>query len=210
VGCLNAKPHLSITLTVIVEHKLKNNKMTTYISILRGINVTGHNMIKMDTLQKIYSDLKFKNIETYIQSGNVIFQDEKTKHEKLEKKITKKIIDETGFKVPIIIRDLDELTTIIKNNPFINKRNEDITKLHVTFLSQEPEQANIENIINGQYASDEFFLTEKTVYLYCPNGYGNSKLTNTFFENKLKIVATTRNWKTINELFNIAKKISNN
>jgi len=184
--------------------------MQTYISMLRGINVSGHKIIKMDALRKMYADLNFKNVKTYIQSGNVIFQDKKTKHEELEKKIAEKISDEFGFEVPVLVKDLDELTTVLKNNPLVNKRNEDITKLHVTFLSQEPEQANIDKIKNGQYASDEFILIGKTVYLFCPNGYGKTKLSNTFFENKLKIIATTRNWKTINELFNIAEKTSTN
>lgn len=177
--------------------------MQTYISILRGINVSGHKPIKMDALQKMYADLNFKNIQTYIQSGNIIFQNKKTTHKDLEKKIAKNIFEEFGFEVPVIVKELGELTTIVKNNPFVNKRNEDLTKLHITFLSQEPEQINVEKIKGGQYQSDEFILIGSTIYLFCPNGYGNTKLSNTFFENKLKVVATTRNWKTTNELANI-------
>ena len=182
--------------------------MTTYISVLRGINVSGHKKIKMDALRNIYSDLNFKNIQTYLQSGNVIFQGKRTKHEESEKIIARKILNEFGFDVPVIVMDLNELLTVLKNNPFVNERNEDLTTLHVTFLSQKPEQANIDKIKNGQYAPDEFIVSGMTVYLFCPNGYGNTKLTSTFFENKLKSVATTRNWKTIQEIFNIAGKVS--
>jgi len=184
-----------------------NNKMQTYISILRGINVSGHKMIKMEALRKMYADLNFKNIQSYIQSGNVIFQDKIMNHVDLQNKIAKAILKEFGFEVPVMVKELNELKTILNNNPFLKNRNEDITKLHVTFLSKEPEQMNLDKIKDGQYGADEFILAGKTVYLFCPNGYGNTKLNNTFFENKLKVIATTRNWKTINELFNMAERI---
>ena len=181
--------------------------MSTYISILRGINVSGHKMIKMEALRKLFGDLNFKNTQTYIQSGNVIFQDKNTKCEILEKKIAKGIKDEFGFDVPVLVKEVEEVKSVLKNNPFVNKRKEDITRLHVTFLSHEPDKAIIEKIGEGQYASDEFIVFGKAIYLFCPNGYGNTKLSNNFFENKLKVIATTRNWKTVNELVTIAEKI---
>jgi uncharacterized protein (DUF1697 family) len=173
--------------------------MQTYISILRGINVSGHKMIKMEVLRKLYEELKFKNVKTYIQSGNVIFQTNKANTKDLEKKIAKKIKEVFSFEVPVLVKELDELIKVLKNNPFANKRKEDVKALYVTFLSEEPEKINIDKI-NGQYAPDEFILSGKVVYLFCPKGYGNTKLNNTFFENKLKVVATTRNWNTVNEL----------
>ncbi|HWY34576.1 MAG TPA: DUF1697 domain-containing protein [Nitrosopumilaceae archaeon] len=179
--------------------------MQTYISILRGINVSGHKIIKMEELRKMYVGLGFKNVQTYIQSGNVIFQYKKTKLQDLEKNVTKQIVKDFSFEVPVLVKELSELIEILSNNPFINKRKEDVSKLHVTFLSEEPEPANIENIKKGQYASDEFILSGKSVYLFCPNGYGNTKLNNTFFESKLKVTSTTRNWKTINGLVNLAE-----
>ncbi len=182
--------------------------MQTYISILRGINVSGHKTNKMEALRKMYEDLNFKNVRTYIQSGNVVFEDKKTKSPELEKKISKKIVEAFGFEVPVIVKESEEWQTVLKNNPFLKKRKEDITKLHVTFLSQEPEQAIIEKIKEGNYAADEFIILGKCIYLFCPNGYGNTKLNNTFFENKLKVSATTRNWKTTNELASIAENIS--
>ena len=180
--------------------------MKTYISILRGINVSGHKKIKMDALRNIYDALKFKSVRTYIQSGNVIFKTRETDCPVLEKKIARKIAEEYNFDVPIMVKDLEELTVVIKNNPFVNKRKEDVSKLHVTFLSQTPEQANIDKIKSGLFTPDEFLLSGKTVYLFCPDGYGRTKLTNTFFENKLKIVATTRNWKTVNELVKMSSE----
>jgi len=178
--------------------------MQTYISILRGINVSGHKMIKMDALRAMFETLGFKNVKTYIQSGNVVFQTKKTSPQALEKKIAKKIADSFGFEVPVLVIDSAELSHTLKNNPFVNKRKEDSTKLHVTFLSGEPQQAAIEKIKEGNYADDEFIVSGKNIYLFCPNGYGNTKLSNTFFENKLKLTATTRNWKTVNELINLS------
>jgi len=81
--------------------------MKTYISILRGINVSGQKLIKMDALRQMYSDLGFKNIHSYIQSGNIIFQAQKIKHEYLEKKITEKIVADFGFNVPVIVMEFD-------------------------------------------------------------------------------------------------------
>ncbi len=182
--------------------------MQTYISILRGINVSGSKIIKMDALRNLFEELKFKNVQTYIQSGNIIFQDKKTNCGTLEKKIAKRILDDFGFDVPVMVKESDELKVVLKNNHFVNDRKEDITKLHVTFLSGEPTKENIEKIKSGNYASDEYVFSGKAIYLFCPNGYGNTKLNNNFFESKLKLVATTRNWKTVNELVNLAENIS--
>ena len=178
--------------------------MQTYIAILRGINVSGHKIIKMDTLRGLFENLQFKKVKTYIQSGNVVFQDKSTDPEVLQSRISKKILDEFSFVVPVIVKNKDELAIIVKNNPFLAKKGKDITKLHVTFLSAEPNKADIEKIREGEYGTDEFMISGQTIYLYCPNTYGDTKLSNTFFEKKLKVTATTRNWKTVNELLKIA------
>jgi len=179
--------------------------MGKYISILRGINVSGSKMIKMDALRKMYESLKFKNVATYIQSGNVIFESNSTSPGELQKLIEKKILKVFGFEVPVIVIDKKEVAAVIKNSPFVKRKNIDVTKLHVTFLSEEPEQANIEKIEIAKYLPDEFIISGKAIYLHCPNGYGNTKLNNNFFENKLKVSATTRNWKTVNELLRLAE-----
>ena len=107
-----------------------------------------------------------------------------------------------------MVKELDEIADVLENNPFVNKRKEDITKLHVTFLSHEPEHSFLDKIKDLKYASDEFILFGKNVYLFCPDGYGNTKLSNNFFESKLKVTATTRNWKTINELMVLGKSVA--
>lgn len=183
--------------------------MKTYISLLRGINVSGKNIIKMNALCAMFESLKFLNVKTYIQSGNIVFMYKETTTHDLEKKISAQIKKEFGFEVPVMVKESEELNAIFTQNPFINKRDEDIAKLHVTFLSQEPNKITIDKIMEGNYADDEFMINGKVVYLFCPNGYGNTKLTNTFFENKFKATATTRNWKTITELVTISDQIQN-
>ncbi len=181
--------------------------MKIYIAILRGINVSGHKMIKMETFREMLEGLDFKNVKTYIQSGNAVFQAKETETGKLEKKIVKKIQEEFGFEVPVMVKKLDEIKAVLKSNPFINKRKEDLSRLHVTFLNGEPAKETVDKIKEGNYGSDEFIFSGKNVYLFCPNGYGNTKLNNNFFENKLKLVATTRNWKTIGELVSMGENI---
>jgi len=174
--------------------------METYIALLRGINVSGQKMIKMVDLIKALEELKFSKIRTYIQSGNIIFQCDKTDPSQLAVKIAGKISDHFRFEVPVVIRTLSELEQVSENNPFLVKRTEDVDKLHVTFLSKEPDLVDLRKAEENSFLPDEFIISGKEVYLFCPDGYGRTKLTNTFFENKLKSTATTRNWKTIRQL----------
>jgi uncharacterized protein (DUF1697 family) len=182
----------------------------TYISILRGINVSGYRMIRMDALRQLIEDLGFNNIQTYIQSGNVVFQTNKAKSQDLEKKIADKITESFGFNVPVIVKEYLEIKQIVTDNPFLKDKTKDVSHLHITFLSARPEQEKSDKLNEGAFQPDEFRLTDKVIYLYCPKGYSNSKLTNSFLESKLKVTATTRNWKTVNALINVAEKMAIN
>lgn len=180
--------------------------MQTYISILRGINVSGHRQIKMEALKALYAACGYTSIVTYIQSGNVIFKAaEKVSGEEAAAAIEQAINHSFGFEVPVIVRTLEEMEQVIASNPFIAQKDIDTEKLHVTFLKQAPAPQNIHKLAGIDYAPDVFTFTETGIYLYCPGGYGNTKLSNTFFENKLKVTATTRNWKTVNKLVGLAK-----
>ena len=182
--------------------------MKTYLSILRGINVGGKRIIKMDALRQLFVELGFQNIQTYIQSGNVIFQSRKIDLEKLEQQITEAIGSKFNLDVPVIVKACEELKQVIESNPFLNDQTKDTAHLHLTFLSEKPDQLHLTKIKNDLFLPDEFQIIDQVVYLYCPNSYSNSKLTNRFFETNLKTIATTRNWKTANELLNITLKIN--
>jgi uncharacterized protein (DUF1697 family) len=179
-------------------------QMATYISILRGINVSGRNIIKMDALRKMYESLGFSGVTTYVQSGNVVFSGRDVETEKLETKITQQIKKDFGFDVPVIVLTTDMLQQIIDNNPFSKDQSKEPTFLHVTFLSSKRKAYDFKVIEEKKQNGEDIAITEQAVYLYCPNGYGNTKLHNTFLETKLKVNATTRNWKTTNELLKIA------
>jgi uncharacterized protein (DUF1697 family) len=181
--------------------------MNAYVAILRGINVGGKRMIKMDALKQLFTSLGFQNVQTYIQSGNVFFQCKKTSEEKLAATIAKEIESVFTFDVPTIVKNIDGLKEIIANNPFTKDKKKQAEFFHVTFLANAPTKANVDGIANLTFGDDAFAIIDKAVYLYCPNSYSNSKLTNGFFETKLKVIATTRNWKTCNELVNIAEKL---
>ena len=178
--------------------------MPIIISMLRGINVSGQKRVPMAELKELYEDLKFKNVTTYIQSGNVVFSSDISDAKVLLKKIEEKIFKQFGFEVPVIIRTPKEMQSAIKNNPFLKEKNIDAERLYITFLSDTPAKDKLEKIQEYHFEPDRFIIKGKEVYLYCPISYGNSKLNNNFFENKLKITATTRNWKTVNELVRIA------
>jgi len=179
--------------------------MTTYISILRGINVSGQKLIRMEDLRKLYEGLGFTDVTTFIQSGNVIFNTVHAVSENsLSEKIEKAIEEKYSFFVPVIIRTADEIQAILLSNPFLDEEDIDREKLHVTFLDEVPNPALSADIKANNPSPDRFVIKGRDVYLYCPGGYGNTKLSNTFFEKKLKVHATTRNWKTVGKLAELA------
>ena len=181
--------------------------MTTYISILRGINVGGHNPIKMEALRQLYTELGYSDIQSYIQSGNIIFRSALSDSHYLEKSIQEKIFEAFGWNVPVLVLSSEELKTTLVNNPFVKDELKNPAFMHLTFLSGIPDKTNLEKIHAGYYLPDEFYISGKTIYLYCPSGYGNTKLSNTFFENKLKLSATTRNLKTSSVLLSMAENL---
>lgn len=172
--------------------------------MLRGINVGGHKKIKMEELKKLYETLGFSDVQTYIQSGNVVFKTSDTNIPKLIGKIEKKIKSVFHFDVPVLIRTKNSFRKLIKNTPFVKK---DFNNLHVTFLSDSPSHLPIDEIKKQiKDESAEFFISDKEIYVFCPNGYGRTKLNNNFFEKKLGVTVTTRNWKTVNKLLEMTRK----
>ncbi|MCB9034740.1 MAG: DUF1697 domain-containing protein [Chitinophagales bacterium] len=174
--------------------------MQTYISILRGINVSGHRIIKMDALKKMCADLKFENIKTYIQSGNIVFQANEKTTQAISEILKTNIEKIFGFDVPVITLTQTELEKIVNSNPFLNDKSKDLAFFHITFLSEKPKTEYTELLKQINLKNDQFKIIDKALYLYCPDSYSNSKLTNSFIESKLKVTATTRNWKTVNQL----------
>ncbi|MDT0643925.1 DUF1697 domain-containing protein [Zunongwangia sp. F363] len=174
-----------------------------YIAILRGINVGGKRKIPMAELREKLGFLGFKNVKTYIQSGNIIFSHDKEKALEIATQLEEFILDTYGFQVPVIIRSAEEIAKAISENPFLSKEI-DIERLHLTFLKQIPDAEKIEKAKNANYEPDDFKVLNNNVFIYCSGKYSDSKLTNKFFEDKFKVSATTRNWKTVLKLASLA------
>lgn len=176
-----------------------------YISILRGINVSGQKRIKMSDLKLLYEELGFNNVVTYIQSGNVVFDASGDNKSSIKTLIEDAIEKQYKFHVPVQIRTNMEFENIINNNPFDSvDLAEDGTKVLITFLGDIPDKVKISNIMAYVVLPEMLVVKGTEVYLYCPNGYGKSKLSNTFLENKLGVVATTRNWKSVNKIYELS------
>ena len=175
--------------------------MITYISLLRGINVSGKNQIKMDDLKRLIETIDFKNVRTYIQSGNVVFQSEIIDLTLLSRKIEQEIKNSFDFYVSVIMRKSEDLQRIIKRNTFMQYP---YSTLYVTFLTENLNNTLDEELIKAKNSTEEYFVSKKEIFLLCPNGYGKTKLSNSFIENITGITATTRNWKTVNMLNEIA------
>lgn len=172
--------------------------MTQYIAFLRAINVGGR-MVKMEDLKKIMAMPGIKNVRTYIQSGNVVFDSEEADKEVLVKKIETKLQKALGFEVKTLIRSMPDIEEIVKKNPF-KKPAEDMA-LHVSFLSAKADDALVEQLQALQTEAEQFRVADTEVYILVRKGaYGETKFSNTFLEKKLKVSATTRNWATVNKM----------
>jgi uncharacterized protein (DUF1697 family) len=175
--------------------------MVAYVAMLRGINVSGKNKIKMTDLQALFVGLGHRDVVTYIQSGNVVFRSAAKSAAALASSIERQITREFGFDVAVVIRAKPELVKVIDGNPFGGV---DLSKVHVTFLTKKPEAALVRGLADHASPPDEFRIAGSEIYLHCPAGYGNSKLNNSFWERKLKVGATTRNWNTVTKLLDLA------
>jgi len=175
--------------------------MPNYIAILRGINVGGKRKILMADLKLMFSKMGFENVTSYIQSGNILFQtSERISTTTVESRIENEILNNFGFEVPVILISDAALKKAISNNPYYKASNTDIERLHLTFLKQEPTSERLKTLQEINMETDNFQIIDNTIFVYCSGKYSDSKFSNKFFENKLKVTTTTRNWKTILKL----------
>lgn len=172
--------------------------MRTYAALLRGINVAGHGTVKMEVLRALFVDLGHSDVTSYVQSGNIVFRSSRSGSSALRRSIEDRVRTELGLDVTVLLRSDDDLQLVLRTNPFLG-RTEDLATLHVTFLADVPAAARIAELPMG-HGAEELSVAGREVYLWCPDGYGRSKLTNTVLEKRLSTRATTRNWKTVLKL----------
>ncbi|HXQ43074.1 MAG TPA: DUF1697 domain-containing protein [Acidimicrobiales bacterium] len=176
--------------------------MTTYVAMLRGINVSGRNTLTMEDLRALVSAVGGTAVRTYIQSGNAVFVSRRSPSA-IVGSLESGLESALGTRVPVLVRTKGELEAIIDTNPFVH-RGEDPRFLHVTFMGALPPPDSVTSVQMKPVEADELQLRGREVYLLCPNGYGTTKLTNSFFEKRLGSAATTRNWKTVTKLADLA------
>jgi uncharacterized protein (DUF1697 family) len=160
----------------------------------------------MTDLAVLYKNLGFKDVATYIQSGNVIFScDAELKVRDISLKIEREINKRYNYDVPVLIRTVKEMKKLISVNPFLTEKKFDPAKMAVMFFYEKSSEAQIQKVINIDYPPDKFKIIGGEIFIYCPNGFGKTKLYTNFFEKKMGAVGTARNWKTVNTLLNIVE-----
>ncbi len=179
--------------------------MQTYICLLRGINVSGQKIIKMELLRKMFENLTFENVNTYIQSGNIIFQTPICSVSEIGRLIQNEIKNEFGFDVHVKILTPTELNQSLDKNPFLKDDSLDLKQHYFAFLDQIPLSENWEILKSLEMSGEKIELDEKILFVYYTNGAGKSKLSNNLIENKLKLRSTMRNLNTVRKLSEMIK-----
>jgi uncharacterized protein (DUF1697 family) len=175
--------------------------MRTYVALLRGINVGGKNKLPMAALRDLLTDLGHEDVVTYIQSGNVVLK-AASKPAVVAKEIADGIEAEFGLQVPVIVRSRAELSRVVSGNPYLAPGADPAT-LHVMFLAAKPSAAAIAKLDPQRCPPDRFTVHGREIFLQLPNGMGRTKLTNDYFESRLGVPGTARNWKTVNKLLDL-------
>jgi uncharacterized protein (DUF1697 family) len=178
--------------------------MKALVALLRGINVGGKNTIPMSGLKSSLSSLGLEDVVTYIQSGNVVFRTTagaRAVADRIEQRIAK----DFGVDVTVLLRTPAQLRAVARSNPFLGGE-ADLSKLHVVFLSGRPVASAVAELDPERSPPDEFSLLGREIYLRLPNGSGRSKLTIDYFERRLGLAATARNWNTLIKLIALTEQ----
>jgi len=174
--------------------------MTTHLALLRGINVSGHNMIKMEALKTTLEAIGFENVQTYIQSGNVFVDTEEENPAKVGFLIKQEIFKVFGHEVPIVVIGKADLEACLKNNPFLKEKDIDIKKLYVAFVSIALRSDSINDLKISQFKPDEASIDENRIFIKYAVGAGKTRFDQKYIEKKLNLIATIRNWNTVTQL----------
>lgn len=175
--------------------------MKTYIALLRGINVGGHKKVPMAELRELLTKAGLENVKTYIQSGNVLFQSKEINAKRLENKMRKAIMSHFGFDVSILVRSINEIESILNNCPFSEEKK---VNSYFVILDEAPDNELTNEISEQVFPNEEFIITNNCIYIFYALGAGKAKLGVNWFERKLKITATARNYKTMLKLLSLS------
>ena len=174
--------------------------MHTHLALLRGINVSGHNMIKMDVLKSTLEKIGFQKVQTYIQSGNVFLDSDEESPTKIAFIIKQEIYKVFGYDVPIIVISKADLQACFTNCDFLKDKEVDTKKLYVAFVSKELKAENINDLKMSQFKPDEVQIDTTRIFIKYHIGAGKTRLDQKYIEKKLNLTATIRNWNTVTQL----------
>jgi uncharacterized protein (DUF1697 family) len=175
------------------------SKTARHVALLRGINVGGKNMLPMKELVGMFVAAGCGDVTSYIQSGNVVFSAEPKVAEGLASLIAARVEERFGLRVPVVLRTAAEMEAVVRGNPFLKAEASDVT-LHVCFLADLPDVDKVAALDVGRSAPDAFAVVGREIYMRLVKGVSGTKLTNAYFDSKLKTVSTMRNWRTVLKL----------
>ena len=181
--------------------------MPVIIAMLRGVNVGGHNKLPMDALRALCASLRLQGACTYVQSGNVVFRTDERDLARLAKRVQDAVAHKFGFRPEVILRTTAEMRVAIARNPFAKRRGIEPAKLLVTFLAGEPAADARKKVLSATAGAEELHLAGRELYIYFPNGAGQSKLPWASLAGALKTQGTARNWNTVQKLLEMAEKL---
>ena len=178
----------------------KTLKMTTHLALLRGINVSGHNMMKMEALKTMLENIGFTNVRTYLQSGNVFVDTDEESASKVGFMIKQEIFKVFGHEVPTIVITKEDLELCFKNSPYLKEKDIDTKKLYVAFVSTALKSENINDLKISQFKPDEASIDGNRIFIKYDIGAGKTRLEGKYIEKKLNVIVTMRNWNTVTNL----------
>jgi uncharacterized protein (DUF1697 family) len=181
--------------------------MPVIICMLRAVNVAGHNMVKMETLRAMCGSLKFRDPQTYVQSGNVIFGTSERDLFAIAKKMQARFSREFGFRPEIILRTVEEMRDVISRNPFARRSGIEPSKLLVSFLARDPGEEVRARVRAFRSEVEQIRIDGRELYIYYPNGMGRPKFSAAALDKILQIPATGRNWNSVTKMLSMAEKL---
>jgi len=189
---------------VVVLENPEGDLLKSYIALIRGINVGGRNSLPMKDLVGLFHSLGYRNVQTYIQSGNVVFQSHKSLGASDSGNIANAILDLKGFEPRVMLVNAETLKSAIEENPFPT---DNPKALHFFFLESQAEEPNLGRLMSLKAESERFELGKFGFYLYTPDGLGRSKL-GSAVEKALGVAVTARNWNTVDKLASMLSQVS--
>lgn len=181
--------------------------MPVIIAMLRGVNVGGHNKIKMEDLRGLCKSLRLRDACTYVQSGNLIFKTDERDLDLLAKRLQHAIERKFGFRPDIVLRTSAEMREVIARNPFAKRRGVEPNRLLVTFLIREPAAEAREKASRLETAPEELRMDRREIYIYYPNGMARPKVSWATIERILKTSGTGRNWNSVTKMLEMAEQL---